>query len=184
MLWLNEFSVVVVSCLTLSRQTIWTEVSSVQPEDSPIPLFEASFYWKSRARRLVNNCCASLGESSRRCLQLFVWPSGRGTVHVFRTYLGSDRSSEQFRDEASKWPRLAMFVGSSVEVMSCRPCRWLGEGPWRNRYEPRKSHYSEWAAAAESVRPLKNNHSHLLDWIHYSERSRHHLNVGVARTVT
>ena len=52
--WLNEFSGVVLSCFTLSRYTVWTEVSPIQPEDWPIPQFKGKVYWRSWIRKLVN----------------------------------------------------------------------------------------------------------------------------------
>ena len=55
--WLTEFSGVVLSCFTLSRQTSLTEVPSMQPEDSPIPLFEAIVHSRSWSWKLVNRCC-------------------------------------------------------------------------------------------------------------------------------
>ena len=42
--WLIQFSGVKMSCFTLSRSTTFTEISPIQQEDSPIPLFEAILY--------------------------------------------------------------------------------------------------------------------------------------------
>ena len=52
--WLIEFSGVVLSRCTLSRYTVVAEVSPIQLEDSPIPLFKAIVYSRSRVRQLVN----------------------------------------------------------------------------------------------------------------------------------
>ena len=49
-----EFSSVALGCFTLSRYTAFTEVSPIQPEDSPISLFKAIVYSRSWVRKLVN----------------------------------------------------------------------------------------------------------------------------------
>ena len=53
----TEFSGAVLSCFTLSRQTFFlTEVSRIQPEDPPIPLFQATVF----SRSWVTETCHSL----------------------------------------------------------------------------------------------------------------------------
>ena len=59
-LCLNEFSGVVLSCFTLSRQTSWTEVLITQPEDSLKTLFKAIVYSKSWVRKFVTTFFYSL----------------------------------------------------------------------------------------------------------------------------
>ena len=54
---LNELSGVAMSCLTLSRQTSWTEMWLIQPEDSLIPLFKAIIYSRSLVRKVVSSGC-------------------------------------------------------------------------------------------------------------------------------
>ena len=52
---LNEFSSVVLSYFTLSRQTTWKEMLVTQPEDSLRLLFKAIDYSRSWVRKLVNS---------------------------------------------------------------------------------------------------------------------------------
>ena len=54
-LWLIEFSGAVLSRFTLSRYTIFEEVSPRQPEDSPIPFLKAIVYSRSWVRKPVNS---------------------------------------------------------------------------------------------------------------------------------
>ena len=64
---MNEFSGVVLSCFTHSRQTSWTEVLLIQPEDPFIPFFKATVYMKSWVGNLVNCmllCCVLNTETS------------------------------------------------------------------------------------------------------------------------
>ena len=51
---LNEFSGVVLSCFTLSHQTVFTEVLPKEPEVSPEPFFKAIVYSRSWVRKPVN----------------------------------------------------------------------------------------------------------------------------------
>ena len=51
---LTEFSGFILKYFTLSRWTVLTEVSLLQPEDSHIPLFKAVVYSVSWVRKLVN----------------------------------------------------------------------------------------------------------------------------------
>ena len=48
-----ELSGVVLSCFIFSRQTSWTEVFLIQPEDSLIPKVKATVYSRSWVRKLV-----------------------------------------------------------------------------------------------------------------------------------
>ena len=59
LLWLSEFSDVVLSCFTLSHYTIFTEISPLQPEESLIPLFKAIVYSRSWIRKLVDRLLIS-----------------------------------------------------------------------------------------------------------------------------
>ena len=52
--WLAEYSGVVLSCFTLSRSTIFAEISLINPEDVPIQWFKAVLYSVSRVRNVVN----------------------------------------------------------------------------------------------------------------------------------
>ena len=51
--WLIQFSGAVQSRFTASRETIVTEVSPIQPEESSMPLFKAIVYSKSWIKNLV-----------------------------------------------------------------------------------------------------------------------------------
>ena len=53
--WLIQFCGVVLSCFTLSHETIVMEVLPMQREDLPVPLFKAIVYSRSWVRKLVNN---------------------------------------------------------------------------------------------------------------------------------
>ena len=52
--WLMGFRGVVLSCLTLSCLTIFTEVSPTKPEDSLKPLYKAVLHSVTLVRKLVN----------------------------------------------------------------------------------------------------------------------------------
>ena len=57
--WVCEFSGVALSCFTLSRSTIFSDVSLIKPEDSLNPFFNAVLFSVLEVRKLVN---------SKRCL--------------------------------------------------------------------------------------------------------------------
>ena len=58
--WLTEFNGVVQSCFTLSRSTVFTEVSPMKPEDSPIPLFTAILHSVPWVKKIVNTETAAI----------------------------------------------------------------------------------------------------------------------------
>ena len=45
LLWLSEFSDAILICFTLPRYIIFTEVSHIQPEDSPIFFIEGILFF-------------------------------------------------------------------------------------------------------------------------------------------
>ena len=57
--WLSEYSGVVLSCYTLSRSTVLTDVSLLEPEDSFNPSLKAVIYSVLSVRKRVNTHAVS-----------------------------------------------------------------------------------------------------------------------------
>lgn len=108
--WLTEFSGVVFNWFTLSRFTVFTEVSVIKPEDSPLPVFKAICLFKTIDQE---TCRQFLGDFAiKRWNRLHNWLG-----EVIGTVQKQAPLTEEFHDSLDLAQRVGGLAGVKAVVL-------------------------------------------------------------------